>query len=174
MVANPEHRARIPYSHADIPKHVDDLGKIPENPQQAQKPGNGEKAVSMQQVIFDRRHIDLFNQALQDPTHEHRRAAERAMRGFARSVEKPQGISLNSAASEFNVPQTFLWRWAKIKGAIPILAEGNRRGSPTLIDKGKAQEVADLYHEAKALGIQPNTLLARKYVAQTFPKRENS
>src|SRR5687767_1855063 len=90
MVTNPEHLARIQYSHADLPKHVDDLRKIPENPQ-APKPGSREKVVPMQRVVFDRRHIDLFNAALENPDHEHRRAAEQAMRGFTLAVEKPKG-----------------------------------------------------------------------------------
>jgi hypothetical protein len=165
MPTNPEHPVRIPYSHASVPDHVDDLQKQAENPQKPRE-GSGEKVVPMQRVVFDRRHIDLFNQALQDPNHEHRRAAERAMRGFTRAVEKPekpQGISINAAAEEFNVPENFFWRWSKQRRVIPIVAEGIGQGSPTYIDKEKAQEVAEIYHEAKRQRRQPKKLLESKY-----------
>jgi hypothetical protein len=167
MVTNSEHRARIPYSHADLPKHVEDLGKIPENPQ-APKPKDREQDVPMQRVVFDRKQIDLFNAALENPDHEHRRAAERAMRGFTRAVErrteeKPQGVTLNSAAREFNVPRSFLWRWTKHYHVIPMLLEGIGIGSPTYLDREKAQEVAEIYHEAKRQRKQPKKLLEEKY-----------
>jgi hypothetical protein len=106
MATHPEKPVSINYSHASVPDHVDDLHKQAENPQ-APREGEREKALPMQGVIFDSRHIDIFNQALQDPNHEHRQAAERAMQGFARAVEKPDGISINSAAREFNVPENF-------------------------------------------------------------------
>ena len=41
----------------------------------------------MQQVVFDRKYIDLFNQAVQDPNHQLRRAAEQAMRVFTVASE---------------------------------------------------------------------------------------
>jgi len=169
-----ENPVRNHYLHAPerLEEHKADLDDQAKNPQKPRE-GNGEKAVSMQRVVFDSRHVDLFNQAVQDPNHRLRRAAEQAMRGFARAAEKPEGISIHSAAREYNVPQTFLWRWAKIKGIIPILLEGKGKGSATLIDRERAQEVAGIYHEAKDLGIQPNQLLIRKYLAQSFstPKR---
>jgi transposase-like protein len=165
MTTNSEHRVRIPYSHASVPDHINDLHKHAENPQPPPA-GNGEKVVPMQRVVFDRRHIDLFNAALENPDHEHRRAAERAMRGFTRAVEKPekpQGISINSAAREYDVPQSFLWRWSKQRRVIPIVSEGIGSGSPTYVDREKAHEVAEIYHEAKRQKRQPKKLLEERY-----------
>jgi hypothetical protein len=72
-----------------------------------------------------------------------------------------QGITANSAAREFNVPTKFLLRWAKQLGVIPILSEGKGAGSATYLDREKAREVAELYHEAKRQKIQPKKLLER-------------
>jgi hypothetical protein len=155
-------RNHYPHASDSVPEHVDDLHKQAENPQ-APRAGNGETAVPMKGVVFDPRHIDLFNAALSNPDHEHRRAAERAIRGFARSVEKPKGMSINSAARELNVPQRFLWRWAKQKGIIPILVEGEGSGSAIIIDRAKAEEAAGFYHEAKQQHVQPIKLYQRKY-----------
>jgi hypothetical protein len=175
MVTNSEHRVRIPYSHASVSDHVNDLHKQAENPQ-APKAGSGEKAVPMQRVVFDRKQIDLFNAALENPDHEHRRAAERAMRGFTRAVEKPekpQGISINAAAEEFKVPENFFWRWSKQRRVIPIVAEGIGQGSPTYLDREKAQEVAEVYHEAKRQRRQPKKLLESKYPDIAKPPRKS-
>jgi hypothetical protein len=167
MVNTPDNPARNHYFHAPerLQEHKADLDDQARNPQVARE-GTGEKGLPMQGVIFDRRHIDLFNQALQDPNHEYRRAAERAMRGFTRVVEKPKGMSIRSAARELNVPQAFLWRWTARMGIIPILAAGSGSGSDTLIDKDKAQEVAEIYREAKKQHVQPIKLYQRKYPDQ--------
>jgi hypothetical protein len=155
------------YSHnsASLPDHVTDLQKQAENPQSPQE-GSGEKAVPMQGVIFDRNHYDLFTEALQDPNHPLRQAAEQAMRGFARAAEKPKGMSIRSASRELNVPHAFLWRWARQFGIIPILAEGSGSGSNTIIDREKAQEAAEFYREGKQQHVQPIKLYQRKYPDQ--------
>jgi hypothetical protein len=106
MGTTPDNRGESYYFHASVPEHKADLDDQAKNPQKPRE-GSGEKVVPMQQVIFDRRNIDLFNQALQDPNHKHRREAEKALWGFTRAVEKPDGISINSAAQEFNVPESF-------------------------------------------------------------------
>jgi hypothetical protein len=134
MATNPENPVRINYSHTSVPHHVDDLRKQAENPQ-APRGESGEKGLPMQGVIFDSRDIDLFNQALQDPNHKHRREAVKAMRGFTRSLEKPKGMSISSASREFNVPLNFLWRWSKQRHVITIVSEGIGSGSATYEEK---------------------------------------
>jgi hypothetical protein len=167
MVNTFENLARNTYLHENLPAHLKDLRDQANNPQ-AQKEGNREKAVPMQQVIFVNRQARLLLDALGNPNHPNRRDAEQAMRRFSRSVEKraiekPKGMTLNSAAQEFNVPRNFIWRWSKQRRVIPIVAEGSGIGSPTYLDREKAQEVAEIYHEAKRQGVQPKKLLEQKY-----------
>jgi hypothetical protein len=78
-----------------------------------------------------------------------------------RRSQLDQGITASSASREFNVPLSFLLRWAKELGAIPILSEGTGQGSATYLDREKAREAAELYHEAKRQKIQPQKLLER-------------
>jgi hypothetical protein len=78
-----------------------------------------------------------------------------------RRPQLDQGITASSASREFNVPINFLLRWAKELGAIPILSEGTGQGSATYLDREKAREAAELYHEAKRQKIQPKKLLER-------------
>jgi transcriptional regulator with XRE-family HTH domain/DNA-binding transcriptional MerR regulator len=78
-----------------------------------------------------------------------------------RRPQLDQGITASSAAREFNVPINFLLRWAKELDVIPILSEGTGQGSATYLDREKAREAAELYHEAKRQKIQPNKLLER-------------
>jgi hypothetical protein len=95
-----------------------------------------------------------------------RQPAEQALQRFvaaaAKDMAADKGMSVNAAAREFNVPGDFLLRWAKEKGIIPILVEGKGIGSPTYIDREKAQEIAELYHEAKRQKVQPIKLLKRR------------
>ena len=72
-----------------------------------------------------------------------------------------QGITASAASREFNVPISFLLRWAKTEGVIPILSEGKGQGSATYLDREKAREAAELYHEAKRQKPQPIKLLER-------------
>jgi hypothetical protein len=163
MATNPEHPVRFPYSHESTPDHVRDLQNQAKNPQPPTKDAR-EKALPMQAVIFVNRHAKRLLEALGNPPNDpDRLAAEKAVRGFARAVEKPQGMSINSAAREFNVPHRFLWSWAREKGIIPILVEGSGSGSDILIDRAKAQEVAEIYREAKQQHVQPIKLYQRKY-----------
>jgi transposase len=175
MATNPENPIRN-YSHTSVPDHVADLRKQAENPQEPRE-SNGEKALPLQAVIYVNRHAKRFLEALGNPNDPFRPAAERAMRGFARAVEKPpvdktEGISLNSAAREFNVPRSFLWRWTKQYRVIPMLSEGKGIGSPTYLDRGKAQEVAEIYHEAKRQHKQPKKLLEEKYPESSKPSQK--
>jgi hypothetical protein len=166
MPTNPEKPVDKPYFHSSVEEHLDDLADQAKNPREPRE-DNGERGVPMQQVVFDSKHIDLFNEALRAPKHEHRRAAQRAMRGFVRAVEKPtekpQGISINAAAEEFNVPSNFFWRWSKQRRVIPIVSEGTGRGSATILNREKAREVAELYHQAKREGRQPKKLLEERF-----------
>jgi hypothetical protein len=148
------------YPHENVVFHAAQLQAETLSPQAPLKV-NGEKTRTAQDVIFDRRHVDLFNQALQDPNHRLRRAAERAMQGFTMAADKPDGISASSASREFNAPTTFFLHWAKRYGAIPILKEGKGQGSKIILDREKAKKAAELYHEAKQQRIQPRKLLKR-------------
>jgi hypothetical protein len=160
MSSTSEHRVESHYSHASIPHHVDDLHKQAENPQ-AQREGTGEQALPRQGVIFDSSHVRLLLEAIGDPNHPLRQQAERAVGGFAEVAEKRKGISANSASREFNAPTTFFLTWAKQYDAIPILSEGKGQGSAIILDREKARQAAELYHEAKQQRIQPRKLLNR-------------
>jgi DNA-binding transcriptional MerR regulator len=80
------------------------------------------------------------------------------------AAERPhldRGITARSASREFNVPTNFLLRWAKKEGIIPIISEGTGVSSATYLDREKAKEAAELYHEAKRQKIQPIKLYQR-------------
>jgi hypothetical protein len=177
MGTTSENPVRNHYMHAPerVKEHKADLDDQAKNPQ-VQEEGRKEKAVPMQHVVFVNRQARLLLEALGNPNHPNRRDAERAMRGFTRAVEKPQkpqGISINAAAEEFNVPENFFWRWSKQRRVIPIVAEGIGQGSPTYLDKEKAQEVAEVYHEAKRQRRQPKKLLESKYPDIAKPSRKS-
>jgi hypothetical protein len=176
MVTNPGHHVRIPYAHESVPQHVGDLRNQAENPQ-APKVASGEKTSSMQHVVFVNRQARRLLDALGNPNHPNRHEAELAIRGFTRAVvrkieEKPQGISINAAARESNVPENFLWRWSRQRHVIPIIAEGFGQGSATYLDRDKAQEVAELYHEAKRQRKQPKKLLEARYPEASKPPKK--
>jgi hypothetical protein len=175
-VNTPEHSVRIPYSHAGVPDHINDLRKQAENPQ-SPRVGNGEKAVPMQgQVVFESgRTPDPLEQlpenlkqptkeliaALGNPKHPLRPDAEKAVGGFARASDKSKGISARSASREYHAPTTFFLRWARHFGVIPILEQGKGQGSALILDREKARQAAELYHEAKQQRIQPKKLIDR-------------
>ena len=162
MVNTPENPARNHYLHASVPEHKADLDDQAKNPQ-APRERTGERALLMEGVIFENRYAKRLFEALDNPNDPDRLAAEKALWGFTRAVDKPDGITINSAAQEFNVPENFFWRWAKERRLIPIVSEGKGQGSPTYLDKEKAQEVAEVYHEAKRQRRQPKKLLEAKY-----------
>jgi hypothetical protein len=101
--------------------------------------------------------------AVKNPNDPLSQEAVQALGSFAKAVEKSKGISINSAAQEFNVPENFFWRWSKQRRLIPIVSEGKGQGSTTYLDRNKAQEVAEIYHEAKRQRKQPKKLLESKY-----------
>jgi hypothetical protein len=105
----------------------------------------------------------LLIDAVQNPDDPLSQEAVQALGSFAQAVEKRKGISINSAAQEFNVPESFFWRWSKKRRLIPIFSEGKGQGSPTYLDREKTQEVAEVYHEAKRQRKQPKKLLESKY-----------
>jgi hypothetical protein len=164
MASTSENPVRNHYLHAPerVEEHKADLDDQAKN-SQAQEAENQEQGIPMRGVIFDRRYIDLFNAALNNPDHRLRPALERAMQGFIAAADKPEGVSISSAAREFNVPENFFWRWSKQRQVIPIVAEGKGQGSATILDREKVQEVAELYHEAKRQRKQPKKLLESKY-----------
>jgi hypothetical protein len=114
MVTNPEHPVQIHYSHTSVPDHVDDLHKQAENPQ-TPRAGNGEKAVPMQQVVFDRRHVTLLLEALKNPNHPLRQQAEQLMGSFAGVAEKQRESTIGASTGEVKVPEAYV--------VVPTLAE---------------------------------------------------
>jgi hypothetical protein len=162
MGTTSEHSARIPYSHADLPKHVEDLQKIPENPQ-APKPGDREQAVPMQRVVFDRKYIDLFNEAAKNPEHRLRRAAERVMQGFSEAAERAEVATLSQASREYHIPLKNLSDWVR-KGLLPYTREKNA----ILLRRESLDKVAPVYHEATEQGKLAAPIL-RKMHDELFP-----
>src|SRR5918999_1703052 len=100
----------------------------------------------------------LLLEAIANPDDPLSPSAVRALGEFAKDAVKIRGISANSAAREFNAPPDFFIRWAKELGIIPVLLEGTGQGSATILDREKAQEAADTFHEAKRQGIRPSKL----------------
>jgi hypothetical protein len=92
---------------------------------------------------------------------------------FAKDAVKIRGISANAAAREFNAPPDFFTRWAKELGIIPVLLEGTGQGSATILDREKAQESAETFHEGKRQGIRPSKL-HRKMASRYGDQRETS
>jgi DNA-binding CsgD family transcriptional regulator len=105
---------------------------------------------------------NLLLKAIANPDDPLSPSAVRALGEFAKDAVKIRGISANSAAREFNVPQTLLRRWAK-EGLIPLIAEGKGSGSATYLDREKVAEVVEVYHEAKQQNIQPIKLLQKMH-----------
>ena len=68
--------------------------------------------------------------------------------------ESARAISLQDAARLWSVPDHFLWKWAR-QGKIPVLQQPKGPGSTTYLDKEAAEQVAEIYHEAKRQGRRP-------------------
>jgi hypothetical protein len=165
MVTNPEHPVRINYPHASVTDHVADLQKDAKNPQ-PRREGNGEKAVPMQDVIFQRRHITLFNKALRDPNHKLRQAALEAMQGFTRAAEsEDETRTLNQAAKEYGIPQKNLSEWVA-KGLIPY---ENRNEYAIYLQRGVLDKVAPIYHDAREQR-KPVAPILREMHDELFPE----
>jgi transcriptional regulator with XRE-family HTH domain len=105
------------------------------------------------------RAVSVYNEAKQKGIQPTRFLKAELAQQTEKHPQLAQGITANSAAREFNVPTNFLLRWAKELGVIPIVSEGTGAGSATYLDREKAREVAELYHEAKRRRIQPKKLL---------------
>jgi hypothetical protein len=174
----------ISYSHTSVLDHAPQIIKEeklqPRNKQgqspQARIKAHQEKGRKTGDIVYERgrarynrEHLQatsgtlakLLIDAVKNPDDALSSAAVQALGGFAEEAVKIRGISANSAAQEYNVPTNFLLRWAKQVGVIPILSEGIGPGSPIFLDREKAQEAANIYHEAKRQGIQPLKLLER-------------
>jgi hypothetical protein len=144
MATNPEKPVGIPYFHSSVPDHVDNLHEQARNPQTPRE-GSGEKAESMQTVVFQRRHITLFNKALRNPNHPLRQQAEQAMGGFVMATERDEIITLNQAEKEYGIPNTSLSGWVA-KGIIPY---ENRDEYAIYVRKDMLDKIAPVYHQAK-------------------------
>jgi DNA-binding transcriptional MerR regulator len=122
--------------------------------------GKGKQGVYLDEAAVARA-TTLYQEAKQKGIQPTRFLKAELAQQAERRPQLDQGITANSAAREFNVPTNFLLRWAKELGVIPILSEGTGAGSATYLDREKAREVAELYHEAKRQKIQPKKLLER-------------
>jgi hypothetical protein len=121
MATNPDNPARINYSHTSVPDHVADLHKQAENPQTPQ-PGNGEKAVPMQRVVFERRRS-----------------------GDKKGEEQPERlVTVQDVIDTLNLPPSTVKHWVatgrlKERGRI-WLAKPGGRGTP-LVSESEAESL---------------------------------
>jgi hypothetical protein len=138
-----------------------------ENPQ-VQKARKREKAHPMPQVVFDRRHVDLFNEALNNPDHRLRSSAERAIYGFTVAAEKAEVATLSQASREYHIPLKSLSEWVR-KGLLPYTREKNA----ILLRREALDKVAPVYHEASEQGKQAVPFL-RKMHDELFPASTNN
>jgi ribosome-binding protein aMBF1 (putative translation factor) len=122
--------------------------------------GKGKQGVYLDEAAVARA-TTLYQEAKQKGIQPTRFLKAELAQQAERRPQLDQGITANSAAREFNVPTNFLLRWAKELGVIPIVSEGTGAGSATYLDREKAKEAAELYHEAKRQKIQPIKLLER-------------
>jgi transcriptional regulator with XRE-family HTH domain len=75
-----------------------ELGLQPDLQQPSSQPEQYQPAPK-KGVVFEPRHAKLLFEALENPDHEYRQAAEQAVRGFAEVVEQPVGGALNPEQS---------------------------------------------------------------------------
>jgi hypothetical protein len=140
-------RGESHYYHASVPEHKADLdnqAKIPQKPRE----GSGEKVVPMQRVIFVNRQARLLLQALGNPNHRLRSAAEQAIQGFTVAAEKAEITTLNRAASDYHIPHKNLSEWVA-KGVIPY---ESRDQYAIYVRRETLDKVAPVYHEAREQG----------------------
>jgi DNA-binding transcriptional MerR regulator len=121
--------------------------------------GKGKQGIYLDEAAVARA-ASIYEEARQKGIQPARLLSELTQKG-EEPLQLLQGITAHAAAREFNVPTNFLLRWAKELGIIPILSQGTGRGSATFLDREKAREVAEIYHEAKRQKIQPKKLLER-------------
>jgi hypothetical protein len=158
----------ISYFHGSVSEHVADLHKQAENPR-TPRSRKREKALPMQGVVFERRHVDLFNEALRNPDHRLRQAAERAMQGFTVAAEKAEITTLNRAANEYHIPNETLSGWVA-KGVIPY---ESRDKYAVYVRRDTLDKVAPVYHQAKEQGKLAAPIL-KKMRDELFPARSTS
>jgi hypothetical protein len=168
MVTNSENPIRNHYLHKSVPDHVGDLQKQSENPQ-APREGIGEKGMPMEGVVFQRRHITLFNKALRNPNHPLRQQAEQAMGGFVLAADRAEITTLNQASKEYGIPNTSLSGWVA-KGVIPY---ENRDEYAIYVRRDVLDKVAPVYQRAKEQGKLAAPIL-KKMRDELFPPRSTS
>jgi hypothetical protein len=164
MATNPEKPVGKPYFHSSdsVKEHLDDLAEQAKNP----RAGNGERAVPMQTVVFQRRHVTLLNRALRNPNHRLREAALEAMQGFTIAAEREEDITtLNSAAKEYGIPHKNLSEWVA-KGLIPY---ESRDKNSIYVRKGILDKVAPVYRGAREQG-KPAAPILREMHDELFPE----
>jgi hypothetical protein len=165
MVTNAEKPAYYPHTMPDHGKKIVNEGKWQLNKEpQTQRSKKREKAPPMQQVVFERRHVDLFNEALNNPNHRLRPAAERAMYGFTVAAEKAEVATLSQASREYQIPLKNLSDWAR-KGLLPYTREKNA----ILLRREALEKVAPVYHEANEQGKQAAPIL-KEMRDELFPE----
>jgi hypothetical protein len=149
MANTSENPVRNHYLHDPerLQEHIGDLQKHAENPQ-GLRLRKRETAPPMEQAVFERRHVDLFNEALTNPDHRLRSAAERAMQWFTVTAEKAEVATLNKAANEYRIPHKNLSEWVA-KGVIPY---ESRDQYAIYVRREILDKVAPVYHQAKEQG----------------------
>jgi hypothetical protein len=143
-------------------EHIGDLQKQAENPQ-GLRLRKREKALPMEQVVFERRHVDLFNEALTNPDHRLRSAAERAMQWFTVTAERAEVATLSQASREYQIPLKNLSDWVR-KGLLPYTREKNA----ILLRREALDKVAPVYREANEHGKQAAPILKEMH-DELFP-----
>jgi hypothetical protein len=169
LATNLEKPAYYPHTMPDHGAQIVDEGKWQqrnelkiENPQ-VQRARKREKAHPMPQVVYDRRHVDLFNEALNNPDHRLRTAAEQAMQGFTVAAEKAKIATLSQASREYHIPLKNLSEWVR-KGLLPYTREKNA----IILRRESLDKVAPVYHKATEQGKLAAPIL-RKMHDEIFP-----
>jgi hypothetical protein len=161
MANTSENPVRDTYLHENLPAHLKDLRDQANNPQA----GNGERAVPMQHVVFQRRHVTLLNRALRNPNHRLREAALEAIQGFTRAAEREEEFTtLNRGAKQYGIPQKNLSEWIA-KGLIPY---ESRDKNAIYVRKGMLDKVAPVYRGAREQG-KPAAPILREMHDELFP-----
>jgi transcriptional regulator with XRE-family HTH domain len=120
-------------------------------------------------VVFQNSDAKLLFDALGNPDHEYRLAAENAMRGFANDVKNAKVASLSQVSRELGIPHKNLSEWVA-KGLIPY---EYRDKNALYLSKEVVQEVDRDNEEAKEMGIQTARLLRERH-DKYFPPAPNS
>jgi hypothetical protein len=157
----------IPYFHGSVPEHKADLDNQAETPR-TPRSRKREKALPMQGVVFESRHVDLLNEALRNPDHRLRQAAERAMQGFTVAAEKAEVATLSQASREYHIPLKNLSDWVR-KGLLPYTREKNA----IILRREALEKVAPIYYQANEQGKLAAPIL-RQMHDELFPANVKS